>query len=182
MHTLQTHIKNYLEYCNTQKCLDAKTLKAYRIDLQQFSVQLTISDTTEITSSELENYIAELHQKYKPKTAKRNIASVKSLFHYLEYKETIDRNPFSKIQIRFREPIWSGSSQNDKQILEPLRDASNSFEGTNQKYDETFKGSLMRNGAYYKCGFKNVTFEGTIGNNYIFKSSNFTDCSFAKAN
>ncbi len=105
MYTLQTHIKNYLEYCNTQKCLDAKTLKAYRIDLQQFSEQLTISDTTEITSSELENYIAELHQRYKPKTAKRKIASVKALFHYLEYKEIIDRNPFNKIQIRFREPV-----------------------------------------------------------------------------
>ncbi len=105
MYTLQTHIKNYLEYCNTQKCLDVKTLKAYRIDLQQFSEQLTISDTTEITSSELENYIAELHQRYKPKTAKRKIASVKALFHYLEYKEIIDRNPFNKIQIRFREPV-----------------------------------------------------------------------------
>ena len=105
MHILQAHIKNYLEYCNTQKCLDAKTLKAYRIDLRQFSEQLTTSDTTEITSFELENYIAELHQNYKPKTAKRKIASVKALFHFLEYKEIIDRNPFSKIQIRFREPI-----------------------------------------------------------------------------
>lgn len=105
MHTLQTHIKNYLEYCNTQKCLDEKTLKAYRIDLQQFSEQLTIQDATEITASELEPYIAELHQKYKPKTAKRKVASVKALFHYLEYKEIIDRNPFDKIQIRFREPM-----------------------------------------------------------------------------
>lgn len=105
MHTLQAHIKNYLEYCNTQKCLDAKTLKAYQIDLRQFSEQLTISDTTEIASFELENYIAELHQNYKPKTAKRKIASVKALFHFLENKEIIDRNPFSNIQIRFREPI-----------------------------------------------------------------------------
>ena len=90
MHTLQAHIKNYLEYCNTQKCLDAKTLKAYQIDLRQFSEQLTISDTTEIASFELENYIAELHQNYKPKTAKRKIASVKALFHFLENKEIID--------------------------------------------------------------------------------------------
>lgn len=89
----------------SQKCLDAKTLKAYRIDLQQFSEQLTIPNVTEITSSELETYIAGLHQKYKPKTAKRKIASVKALFHYLEYKEIIDRNPFNKIQIRFRKPM-----------------------------------------------------------------------------
>lgn len=66
--------------------------------------------------------------------------------------------------------------------LEPLRDAENSFEGTNQDYDETFKGSLMRHGTYNKCGFTNVTFEGTIGNNSIFRNSKFTDCRFINAN
>ena len=52
----------------------------------------------------LENYVATLHQKYKPKTVKRKIASLKALFHYLEYKEIITINPFNKIQLRFREP------------------------------------------------------------------------------
>ena len=37
MENLQTLTENYLEYCRTQKCLDEKTLKAYRIDLRQFS-------------------------------------------------------------------------------------------------------------------------------------------------
>ncbi|MEY8392222.1 recombinase XerC [Lachnospiraceae bacterium] len=105
MHDLQTHIENYLEHCNTQKCLDEKTLKAYRIDLRQFAEHLFISDVTAITSSELETYIAGLHQKYKPKTAKRKVASVKALFHYLEYREIIERNPFYKMQIHFREPM-----------------------------------------------------------------------------
>ena len=53
----------------------------------------------------MENYIGSLHQKYKPKTVKRKIASVKALFHYLEYKEIIARNPFNKVQIKFREPV-----------------------------------------------------------------------------
>lgn len=105
MDNLQTHIKNYLEYCSTQKCLDKKTLKAYRIDLRQFSEQISSRNVTEITSSMLEGHIAGLHQKYKPKTVKRKIASIKALFHYLEYKEIIDRNPFNRIQIRFREPV-----------------------------------------------------------------------------
>ena len=105
MHNLKTQIKNYLSYCNTQKCLDEKTLKAYRIDLKQFSEHLSISEVTEITSSDLETYIAKLHQKYKPKTTKRKVASVKALFHYLEYREIIDHNPFNKLQIRFREPV-----------------------------------------------------------------------------
>lgn len=33
MSTLPTLIENYLEYCKYQKRLDSKTLKAYRIDL-----------------------------------------------------------------------------------------------------------------------------------------------------
>lgn len=105
MHNLQTHIKNYLNYCNSQKRLDEKTIKAYRIDLRQFSEGLTVTEIAEITPPELEKYIAGLHQQYKPRTAKRKIASVKALFHYFEYKEIIDRNPFNRMQIRFREPM-----------------------------------------------------------------------------
>lgn len=105
MSNLQTHINNYLEYCQLQKRLDAKTLKAYRIDLAQFQNQLPTSDILEITPETLESYIATLHQKYKPKTVKRKIASLKALFHYLEYKELIDKNPFNKVQIKFREPV-----------------------------------------------------------------------------
>ncbi len=105
MDNLETLVENYLEYCSTQKCLDEKTLKAYRIDLRQFSEQTFPHEVTEITSKTLEDYIAKLHQQYKPKTVKRKIASLKALFHYLEYKERIDRNPFNKIQVRFREPV-----------------------------------------------------------------------------
>ncbi len=101
----QTCTENYLDYCQTQKCLDEKTLKAYRIDLRQFNEQISGKHITEITSAELETFIANLHQLYKPKTVKRKIATVKAFFHYLEYKELIDRNPFNKIQVRFREPV-----------------------------------------------------------------------------
>ena len=65
MPTLQTHVKNYLEYCITQKRLDEKTLKAYRIDLRQFIEQFPVSEVTEISSSELEAYIAHFIHVYK---------------------------------------------------------------------------------------------------------------------
>ncbi|MGN0319307.1 MAG: tyrosine-type recombinase/integrase [Lachnospira sp.] len=105
MNNLQTLIQNYLEYCGTQKCLDNKTLKAYRIDLRQFSEQIVTTDITDINSSMLEKYISTLHQQYQPKTAKRKIASLKAFFHFLEFKETIDRNPFNRVQVHFREPV-----------------------------------------------------------------------------
>lgn len=105
MKTLTTHINNYLSFCKTQKCLDAKTIKAYRIDLNQFSTHSKIQNIADATVDCLEAFIAFLHQAYKPKTAKRKIASVKAFFHYLEYKDLITINPFNKIQVKFREPI-----------------------------------------------------------------------------
>lgn len=105
MKNLQEYIKSYLEYCQVQKRLDAKTLRAYRIDLTQFSEYIQPTDILEITPEILENFIANLHQKYKPKTVKRKIACLKALFRYFEYKDLIERNPFNRIQIKFREPV-----------------------------------------------------------------------------
>ncbi len=105
MDNLKSCIENYLEYCQLQKCLDEKTLKAYRIDLRQFSEGTANLTVTEITSGTLEQYIAQLHRLYKPRTVKRKIASIKALFHYLEYREIINHNPFSKTLIHFREPV-----------------------------------------------------------------------------
>lgn len=105
MENLQTLIGNYLEFCQNQKRLDDKTLKAYRIDLRQFEEQTTEIIPKNITPDALEEFIATLHQNYKPKTVKRKIASLKALFHYFEYKDIIDVNPFNKVQVKFREPM-----------------------------------------------------------------------------
>lgn len=103
MNNLQTHIDEYLNYCETQKRLDAKTLKAYKIDLTQFISEIVTENIVDITPTMLETFIANLHTKHKPKTVKRKIASVKALFHYFEYRDLIEKNPFNKIQIKFRE-------------------------------------------------------------------------------
>lgn len=105
MNSLETHTKEYLEYCHIQKRLDPKTLKAYRIDLAQFISRISPSAAADITPAILECFIGELHQSYKPKTVKRKIASVRAFFRYLEYRELIDQNPFNKVQIKFREPV-----------------------------------------------------------------------------
>lgn len=104
MDDLQTQLNNYLYFCESQKRLDQKTIKAYRIDLRQFTSSIQIKNISEITPTILENFIAGLHQTYKPKTVKRKIASLKAFFHHLEYKDIIEKNPFKKIQVKFREP------------------------------------------------------------------------------
>lgn len=105
MNNLQTTVNNYLEFCQFQKCLDKKTIKAYKIDLKQFCSHIYFDKLTDITSSTLENFIIELHQIYKPKTVKRKIATLKAFFHYLEYKDIIKFNPFNKVNVKFREPV-----------------------------------------------------------------------------
>lgn len=105
MENLQTQIGHYLTFCHSQKRLDNKTLKAYRIDLQQFSDQMAADHAADITPEMLEQFIAGLHTRYKPKTVKRKIATLKAFFHYLEYKDLISVNPFNKIQVKFREPV-----------------------------------------------------------------------------
>ena len=104
MNTLPQIIKNYLKNCQEQKRLDAKTIKAYQIDLTQFYIFFKTNYVYDIPITEIERYIADLHQNYKPKTVKRKIASIKAFYHYLEYQDFIPVNPFNKIRTRFRAP------------------------------------------------------------------------------
>lgn len=105
MNAMKKHMETYLIHCKLQKRLDEKTIKAYRIDLQQFHQLTQALPPDAITPNMLESYIARLNQTYKPKTTKRKIASIKTFFHYLEYKDIISRNPFNKIEIHLREPV-----------------------------------------------------------------------------
>lgn len=105
MNNLQTIFEEYITFCQYQKRLDQKTLNAYKTDLKQFSQHFHSISIENISPDILERYISHLHQSYKPKTAKRKIASLKAFFHHLEYRDIIDRNPFNKIQVKFREPV-----------------------------------------------------------------------------
>ena len=104
MQDLQDWISRYLLDCKYQKGLDSKTLKAYRIDLEQFSALISQSDL-ELTREGLMEYISDLHQRYKPRTVKRKIASVKAFCSYLEYEELVRENPFSRLRLKLNPPL-----------------------------------------------------------------------------
>ena len=92
----------YLNYCEYRKQLNFKTIKAYKIDLNQYnSFCLDISDP--FSKKAVDSYITELFKHYKPKSVKRKIASLKAFFHYLEYTEFLAQNPFDKLDVYFRE-------------------------------------------------------------------------------
>lgn len=102
MNTLKDYISEYLNYCEYRKQLNFKTIKAYKIDLNQYnSFCLDISDP--FSKKAVDSYITELFKHYNPKSVKRKIASLKAFFHYLEYTEFLAQNPFDKLDVYFRE-------------------------------------------------------------------------------
>lgn len=97
---LQQNIGEYLDYCKFRKELDFNTLKAYRIDLRQF---FEFAGKGMPNRRIIEAYITELHKKYRQKTVKRKIASLKAFYTYLEEQELIEESPMRRIRTRFKE-------------------------------------------------------------------------------
>ena len=98
---IREEMEQYLEFCQYRKELSRNTVKAYRIDLEQF-LHYVKEDT--LLRSKIEAYITELHKKYKQKTVKRKIASIKAFYQYLEEEERMkESNPFTKIRVKFKE-------------------------------------------------------------------------------
>ena len=104
MNDYDNAVRTYLEYCKDQKMLDTKTIRAYLIDLKQLGLHIPSTDYSNITPEMLEKHVRILHKKYKPRTAKRKIASMKAFFNYLEFHGGIQSNPCSRIQCKFRAP------------------------------------------------------------------------------
>lgn len=102
MQDLNRLIEKYLLACQYHKGLNQKTIKAYRIDLQQFSGQ---ASEQWYSREQITNYLVLLQQKYRVRSVKRKIASVKAFFNYLEYEELLPDNPFLKIRIKLNEPF-----------------------------------------------------------------------------
>ena len=77
---------DYLNFCLSRKNLDQKTIKSYTIDLRQY-FEFTMESAIEWTNKKsIEQYIDLLHCKYKPKSVKRKIASLKAFFALLRFE------------------------------------------------------------------------------------------------
>lgn len=99
---IQEQIGRYLFYCREQRRLDEKTVRAYKIDLTQFE-EFISGTLTELSKEVLNSYIIYLHDRYKQKTVKRKIATLKAFYAYLEREELIAENPMRRIRTQFRQ-------------------------------------------------------------------------------
>lgn len=103
MKTLEELKNEFLHVCEFTRRLDAKTLRAYNIDLQQYQTYLQAASLSYLEKENISSFLETLHQKYAPATVKRKIATLKAFYHYLERKDYAD-NPFHKLDVSFREP------------------------------------------------------------------------------
>lgn len=63
MNTLITITEKYLEYCKSQKRLDYKTIKAYRIDLKQFTSFCNNTDIHTLPETNCQGLFHQIHKK-----------------------------------------------------------------------------------------------------------------------
>lgn len=132
---LHTLIEKYLIYCELQKGLNPKTIKAYRIDLSQF--ESYAKEQKDGSSKELIcSYLESLYSKYKPKSIKRKLATLKAFYEYLTYEEIIEDNPFSKIHLKIKEPIILPRTIPEKTLTKILNAAYQTLDECKTVYSE----------------------------------------------
>ncbi len=98
---MKPHITQFIFHCEIEKKLSPKTIKAYRLDLKQFSLFFKNETVDKLTKDDLKKYFLEL-SKYAPRTIRRKIATLKTFFSYLEFEEDIEINPFHKVRTKVK--------------------------------------------------------------------------------
>lgn len=101
MQTLSSLINQHLEICEYERKLSPDTIKAYRIDLRQFS---DFAENNWESRDTLNQYIKHLNLHFSPRSVKRKLASVRTFYHNMEISGVLESNPFDKLYIRIQSP------------------------------------------------------------------------------
>lgn len=105
--TIAEAVTQFLFHCQYEKNLSPKTLKAYSIDLRQFSEhlarELEVTDLAGVDKPALRDYIKSLFNHLAEKSVKRKVATLKAFLHFLEREDAVSVNPFRKMEVRIKE-------------------------------------------------------------------------------
>lgn len=96
-------LQYFLDYCEKQKNLSNKTIKAYGIDLRQY-VEFMGSSGSRVTDQSVRYYIMHLHGNYKVRSIKRKIASIKAWCRFLHENGFLSDDPFYRCHIKIKQP------------------------------------------------------------------------------
>jgi integrase/recombinase XerD len=105
MQFLNDTIQVFLNHCEFERNLSCHTVKAYRLDLAHFTrfaaKQCQSNYADEVNRSHIREYTRSLHH-YKPRTQRRKLAAIKSLFGFLEREALVEPNPARNLRLDIR--------------------------------------------------------------------------------
>lgn len=104
MNILKENLTNYTDYCVKIKGLSSKSIDAYYRDINQL-IDFCENSSFLFDKKGIEEYVKSISKKYKAKTIKRKIASVKAYCNWLCYEDILAINPFQNIKMKIKEPI-----------------------------------------------------------------------------
>lgn len=134
MYTIQEAVNQFINHCKIEKQLSIKTIKSYRIDLNQLIFFLTEKEhsleVSKITKNELREYL-ETITTLKTSSIRRKVATIKVLFNFLEFEDIVASNPLRKMRIRIKETIKLPTTLNFNEICELMQSAY--YEASNNK-------------------------------------------------
>lgn len=104
MESLETTLDTYLAHCRYEKNLSVCTLKAYRLDLQQFlRVNQLHGIDRLVDKAHIQGYIEWLHtNKLMTASIRRKLIAVKAFLSYLDLERGLTENPFRNLKISMR--------------------------------------------------------------------------------
>lgn len=108
MNTLNSAVEWFLDHCASHRKLSAHTLKAYRGDLAAFSafaIECGVALTTSVDRSLIQRWLGTM-KSARPRTIRRRLATLKSMFASLERNGSLANNPIAS----FRSEVKMGNT------------------------------------------------------------------------
>jgi len=137
---LSEAIDVFLQHCRLERGLSDLSLNAYKIDLQQFLNTQSDRKTMSVENFDkqvIREYLGDLEKIYKPRSIKRKIATLKSLFVFLENEECVESSPFRKLRVRIERAKVLPKTipvNTIKKILSSAYDAKNKYSKSSRSY------------------------------------------------
>ena len=130
------HIPTFLTYCKSQKRLDEKTIKAYKIDITQFACFTDGLLVREVRKDTIRDYISLLNQRYKPRSVKRKLAAIKVYISFLYEEGILSNNPFLGMRISIPKSLSLPRTISLRFINEMLVEAHRKAKIQNTEYSQ----------------------------------------------
>jgi integrase/recombinase XerD len=105
MQSLNDSVHAFLNHCQFERNFSDHTVKAYRLDLSQFTrfalQQGKSGAVTQVDRALIREYTRTLHH-HKPRTQRRKLAALKSMFSFLEREGVLESNPARNVRLDVR--------------------------------------------------------------------------------